>query len=293
MAGSTGPQSGLVASRRRWVTIARCWLKWQNVADVQVRESEIRKLSRSWCEHHTLALESSYFSIISTAIPVVVLESCEICFDSVCMNMFGLAQRVHIPSLRTVQHAALAHLAATARSRLDSREGYRQLRRVLLENFELNSDSMAEDMQVLMRKDVQQLSCFDSCWGWSALAESTVVRVSQNLPKLSYKQVCRDMELILMSESANHTLSLIELHEHLNSSHFLRSFGTIENPTLVSAILIDGVVGCGGGTGDAERVPQQFRGKEGFLDRCGEREQIFMLACVMQWAAWQCGDRPC
>ena len=88
-----------------------------------------------------------------------------------------------------------------------------------------------------------------------------------------------------MSESA--------LHEHLNSSHFLRSFGTIENPTLVSVILIDGVVGCGGGTGDAERVPQQFRGKEGFLDRCGEREQIFMLACVMQWAAWQCGDRPC
>ena len=71
-----------------------------------------------------------------------------------------------------------------------------------------------------------------------------------------------------------------ELHEHLNSSLFPESFGTIENPTLVSAILDDGVVGCGGGTGDAERVPQQFHGKEGFLDRCGECEQIFMLAHV-------------
>ena len=66
---------------------------------------------------------------------------------------------------------------------------------------------------------------------------------------------------------AGHVLSLIELHEHLNSSHF-------------PAILNDGVVGCGGGNGDAEHVPQQFHCKEGFLDRCGECEQIFMLLCV-------------
>ena len=81
-----------------------------------------------------------------------------------------------------------------------------------------------------------------------------------------------------MNESADHALSLIELHEHLNSSYFPGSFSTIENPTLVSAILNDGVVGCGGGTSEAEHVPQQFHGKEGFLDMCGEYEQIFMLA---------------
>ena len=82
-------------------------------------------------------------------------------------------------------------------------------------------------------------------------------------------------------EWVNHAFSLIELQEHLNSSHFLGSFGTIESPTLVSAILIDGVVGCGSGNGDAEHVPQQFHCKKGFLDRCGECEQIFMLARVM------------
>ena len=35
-----------------------------------------------------------------------------------------------------------------------------------------------------------------------------------------------------------------------------------------------------GGNGDAH-VPQQFHCKDGFLDRCGECEQIFMLPCVM------------
>ena len=63
------------------------------------------------------------YTTILRAVPVVVLESCGRDFDSVCLNMFGLAQRVHIPSLRTAQHAALAHPAATARSKLDSREG--------------------------------------------------------------------------------------------------------------------------------------------------------------------------
>ena len=130
---------------------------------------------------------------------------------------------------------------------LHIREGCLHWWRVLPENFKLNSGSMSKDMRFLMRKDLQQLSCFDSCWGWSVFAESAVVLVSRNLPKLSYKQLCRDMELTLMNESAKHVCSLIELHEHLNSSHFPGSFGTIESPTLVSAILNDGVVGCGGG----------------------------------------------
>ena len=64
-------------------------------------------------------------------------RACERYFDSVCLNMFGLAQRVHIPSLRTAQHAALAHLAATTPSKLDSREGCLHWWRGLLpENFQ-------------------------------------------------------------------------------------------------------------------------------------------------------------
>ena len=131
-----------------------------------------------------------------------------------------------------------------------------------------------------MRKDLEQLSCFDSCCYWSVLTESTVF-VSPSPHKMSYKKVCRDMESTLINVSAEQAFSLIESHEHLNSSHFLGSFGTIESPTLVSAILNDGVVGCGGGNGKAEHVPQQFHCKEGSLDRCGECEQIFMLPCVM------------
>ena len=87
---------------------------------------------------------------ILRAVPVVVLVSCERYFDSVCLNMFGLAQRVHIPSLRTAQHAALAHLAGKAPSKLDSRGGCLHWWRVPLENLKLNSGSMSKDTRVLM-----------------------------------------------------------------------------------------------------------------------------------------------
>ena len=127
------------------------------------------------------------YSTILRAVPVVVLEWCERRFDSVCWNMFGLAHRVLILSYRTAHLGALAHLAATVPCKLDSREGYRQWWRVLLENDKLNPGSMSKDMQVLTRKDLRQLSCFDNCWYWSVLAES-IVFLSQNLHKMSYKQ---------------------------------------------------------------------------------------------------------
>ena len=61
--------------------------------------------------------------------------------------------------------------------------------------------------------------------------------------------VC-DMELTFMNESSMQALSLIELHEHLNSSQ-----------SLVSAIRNYRIVGCGGGTGEtlsvAEGLEQQ------------------------------------
>ena len=158
---------------------------------------------------------------------------------------------------------------------------------MLLENFELNSGSIPKDMRVLMRKDLQQLSCFDNCWSWSVFAESTVVFVSQNLLKLYYKQLCRDMELTLMNVPAEQAFSLTELHEHLNSSNFPGSFGTIESPTLVSAILNDGVVGCGGGSGEAEHVPQQF-GR--ILGQVWRVRADLHVALRDVWAAWQCRD---
>ena len=85
---------------------------------------------------------------ILRAVLVVVLESHERCFDSVCEDVFGFALRVHIPSLRTAQHAALAYLAATAPSKLNPREGRLHRWRVLLVNFKLNVGSMSKDVRV-------------------------------------------------------------------------------------------------------------------------------------------------
>ena len=50
-----------------------------------------------------------------------------------------------------------------------------------------------------------------------------------------------------MNESSMQALSLIDLHEHLNSSK-----------TLISAIHNDGIVGCGGGTGETLSVADGF-----------------------------------
>ena len=132
----------------RWKHWAAEWLGWitetlgndrallvevADVADVQVRKSDIRvdsdvddvitapvltELSCSWCEHDALALESVYHTHILRALPAVVLELYTRCFDSVCLHMFGLAHRVFILWLGTAQHAAPAHLEATAPSKL-------------------------------------------------------------------------------------------------------------------------------------------------------------------------------
>ena len=70
------------------------------------------------------------------------------------------AHRVHIPSLRTAHHAALAPLAATAPSKLDSREGCLHWWRVWLENFELSSEPMLKDVKTLTQKYPKDLSFF-------------------------------------------------------------------------------------------------------------------------------------
>ena len=77
--------------------------------------------------------------------------------------------------------------------------------------------------------------------------------------------VC-DMELTFMNESSMQALSLIELHEHLNSSQ-----------SLVSAIRNCGIVGCGGGTGETLSVG--FEQHSSTLtaiqcDECQERTRV-------------------
>ena len=57
---------------------------------------------------------------------------------------------------------------------------------------------MPNDSKVLIWKDLQQLSCLDSYWYWSVLSIFTID--SDDLPTLSYKQLCGDMELTLMNE---------------------------------------------------------------------------------------------
>ena len=82
-----------------------------------------------------------------------------------------------------------------------------------------------------------------------------------------------------MNESVEHVESLIELHVHLEFSHFLGfmaplkiqrwcpSFSTSESSDVAAAMATPSTL--------------QSHCKVGFLDRCGGRDQIFMLVCVM------------
>lgn len=167
-----------------------------------------------------------------------------------------------------------------AACQLEARRGYRHWWRVLPEDFELNTESMPKDVKSLMASNPYNLGFIDAYWYWRIRAESTIMD-PENLPKKSYKQLCRDMGLTIVNEAAENILGVIELYEYLKSSPFIGPFGTIENPVLVPAIHTERVVGCTGGTGDNEHVPLWFRCREGFLYRCGECDQIFMLVRVL------------
>ena len=71
-----------------------------------------------------------------------------------------------------------------------------------------------------------------------------------------------------MNESSTQALSLIELHEHLNSSQ-----------SLVSAIRNYGIVGCGGDTGETLSVADGFEQHSSTLTamechECQERTRV-------------------
>lgn len=201
------------------------------------------------------------------------------------IGQLGRRLAAQVPSLRAgnalpkVASAALAPAAC----RLDARRGYRHFWRVLPEDFELNTESMPSDVKKLMASNPNELSFLDSYWYWRIRAESTIMD-PENLPKKSYKQLCRDMGLTIVNEPMEHWLGLIELYEYLKSSPFIGPFGTIENPVLIPGIHIERVAGCTGGTGDNEHVPLWFRCQEGFLYRCGECDQIFMY-CRVEYEA--------
>eukprot|EP00929_Paragymnodinium_shiwhaense_P018046 TRINITY_DN1279_c0_g4_i1.p1 TRINITY_DN1279_c0_g4~~TRINITY_DN1279_c0_g4_i1.p1 ORF type:complete len:289 (+),score=56.52 TRINITY_DN1279_c0_g4_i1:76-867(+) len=195
--------------------------------------------------------------------------------------MFGVARRIAgNVATRQVFRQSLAAPAAALPSQLDAKRGYRHWWRVLPEDFELNTESMPKDVKGLMASDPTKLGFVDSYWYWRIRAESTIMD-PENLPKKSYAQLCRDMGLTIVNPQAEHVLGIIELYEYLKSSPFIGPFGTIENPVLIPAIHTERVVGCTGGTGDLEHVPLWFRCREGFLYRCGECDQIFMLVRVL------------
>eukprot|EP00933_Yihiella_yeosuensis_P053973 TRINITY_DN522_c0_g1_i1.p1 TRINITY_DN522_c0_g1~~TRINITY_DN522_c0_g1_i1.p1 ORF type:complete len:268 (+),score=66.80 TRINITY_DN522_c0_g1_i1:73-876(+) len=200
--------------------------------------------------------------------------------------MFGLARRAVGGA---TSRLAASHLKPTtlntalpvmAGCQVEARRGYRHWWRVLPEDFELNTESMPKDVKSLMASNPYDLGFIDSYWYWRIRAESTIMD-PENLPKKSYKQLCRDMGLTIVNEQAENILGVIELYEYLKSSPFIGPFGTVENPVLVPAIHTERIVGCTGGIGDQEHVPLWFRCREGFLYRCGECDQIFMLVRVL------------
>jgi cytochrome c oxidase subunit 5b len=197
--------------------------------------------------------------------------------------MFGLSRRLAGTAVGAASRQAQKQrliAPASISCQLQAKRGYRHWWRVLPEDFELNTESMPKDVKKLMSSDPYEMSFLDSYWYWRIRSESTIMD-PENLPKKNYKQLCRDMGLSIVNEPAEHALGIIELYEYLKSSPFIGPFGTIENPVLVPAIMTERVVGCSGGTGDMEHVPLWFRCKEGFLYRCGECDQIFMLVRVM------------
>merc|ERR1719183_1043949 len=165
-------------------------------------------------------------------------------------------------------------------SAVGATRSYRHWWPALPEDWGLEHTTMPRDMTELLKKDPNSLSFIDSYWYWKIRSESTILD-PENLPKKSYKQLCRDMGLSIVNQPAEHMMGLIELYEYLKSSPFVGPFGTIENPVLVPSIHTERVAGCTGGPGDSEHVPLWFRCREGFLYRCGECDQIFMHVRVM------------
>jgi len=198
------------------------------------------------------------------------------------LSAFRAASRAFAPSASAVFRPRTAALPLGTR-------GYRHWWKVLPEDFELPQESMPDDVTTLMKSNPVDLGFVDSYWYWRIRAETAILD-PENLPKKSYKQLARDMGLVVVNQEAEHMMGIIELYEYLKGSPMIGPFGTIENPVLIPSVTTERVVGCTGGTGDDEHMILFFRCQEGFLYRCGECDQVFMHVRVVYeheklWAA--------
>merc|ERR1711862_1030047 len=91
---------------------------------------------------------------------------------------------------------------------LSARREYRHWWRVLPEDFELNTESMPKDVKTLMASNPETLGFIDAYWYWRIRSESTIMD-PENLPKKSYKQLCRDMGLATVNAPAEHMLGFL------------------------------------------------------------------------------------
>ena len=114
-------------------------------------------------------------------------------------------------------------------------------------------------------------------------SQSAIRDLAHLLVVLLHKQLYRDMELTVSNEPVKHATGLTDLHQVLKSSERFDgnlSFDTVESPIRNPDSHTECVAGSVNCIGDSSLVPLPFHCKEGFVDRRGEFDQIFLLACV-------------
>eukprot|EP00916_Digyalum_oweni_P012107 GHVL01020005.1.p1 GENE.GHVL01020005.1~~GHVL01020005.1.p1 ORF type:complete len:271 (-),score=39.99 GHVL01020005.1:615-1427(-) len=158
-----------------------------------------------------------------------------------------------------------------------SQRFYRHWGRTRAEDFELPYQSMPENIEDVMKiNNPNKLTFLQNYWYWRIRSEATLLN-PEELPKKDYVELARDLGLNIRTRHNEHMVGLLELYEYLKSAPFIGPFGTVENPVLVPSGHSERVVGCTGGVGDDEHLQLWFRCREGFLYRCGECDQVFML----------------
>eukprot|EP00922_Rhytidocystis_sp_ex-Travisia-forbesii_P018926 GHVS01028106.1.p1 GENE.GHVS01028106.1~~GHVS01028106.1.p1 ORF type:complete len:317 (+),score=44.99 GHVS01028106.1:135-1085(+) len=154
--------------------------------------------------------------------------------------------------------------------------GYTHWKRSFPEDYELPQDTIPKNMKEVLEKKPENMDFLENYWYWKVRSESTLLD-TENLASKSYRQLARDMGMPIVTEHTEHYIGLLELYEYLKSAPFVGPFGTLENPVIVPSVYNERFVACTGGTGDSEHHALWFRCREGFLYRCGECDQIFML----------------
>eukprot|EP00389_Voromonas_pontica_P014775 GDKH01022956.1.p1 GENE.GDKH01022956.1~~GDKH01022956.1.p1 ORF type:complete len:300 (-),score=57.76 GDKH01022956.1:19-918(-) len=185
----------------------------------------------------------------------------------------GVTRRSVIPFSSPSQSLAAPALLSV------TRRNYAHWQIMKPHDFGLGGDSMPKDMREIMKQDPEKLDFYENYWYWQVRGDATMLN-PEELPKKSYKQLTRDLGLAQIDEPSEQMVGLLELYEYLKEAPFIGPFGTVENPVIVPSAADERLVACTGGSGDNEHVTLWFRCREGFLYRCGECDQIFMLVRV-------------